>query len=87
LGQKRDLAGIETRKGRKGLEKFRADAADPARPGRELTGPWGSCAEAQERRVTALGIKAEAKRRTQRERTDRALGGLERSLLDRRSSR
>lgn len=82
MGQRRDLTGIETRKGRKGQEKFRAYVADPARPGRKLTGSWGTYEQAQEWRSKALGIKAEAKRRAQEQRAERVLASLEGSLRE-----
>lgn len=87
MGQKRDLTGIETRKGAKGTEKFRAYVADPDRPGRKLTGPWGVFEEAEDWRRRALRIKAEAKRRVREQRTENALARLERSLTERNAGR
>ncbi len=82
MGPKRDLTGIELRRGRKGHEKFRAYVADPERPGHKLTGAWGTYEQALEWRRQALAIKEEAKRRAREERAQAALGRLERSLLN-----
>jgi hypothetical protein len=83
MGQKRDMTGIELRTGSKGHEKFRAYVADPERPGRKLTGPWGTYEQAMEWRREALAIKAKAKRRARELHGRAALGRLERSLLHR----
>jgi hypothetical protein len=82
MGQKRDLTGMETRGDRKGQGVFRAYVADPARPGRKLRGPWGSYDQAYEWRNRALRVKADAKHRTQVERTETTLERLASSLLE-----
>jgi hypothetical protein len=83
MARHRDLVGIETREGARGSQRFRAYVADPARPGRKLTGTWGTYEQALEWRRRAVAIKAEAKRRAQGKRTEGALASLERSLLER----
>jgi hypothetical protein len=87
MGQKRDLTGIETRKGRKGTETYRAYVSDPGWPGRKITGPWGTYDEAREWRRRALAVKAETKQRARQRRAEDALASLERSLLQRRGAK
>jgi hypothetical protein len=74
------MTGIELRVGRKGHEVFRAYVADPERPGRKLTGPWGTYEQATNWRQRALQIKGEAKARARDRREEAALAKLERSL-------
>ena len=57
-GYDRHSAPTRTKK----AETFRAYVADPERPGRKVTGPWGTYEQAVDWRGKALGIKAEAKR-------------------------
>lgn len=80
MGHQRDMTGIELRTGRKGNEKFRAYVSDPARPGRKLTGPWGSYEQAVEWRRAALAIKSEAKQAARERRAQASLERLERSF-------
>jgi len=82
LADKRDMTGIELRVGRNGYEKFRAYVADPGRPGRKVTGPWGTYEQAVEWRRKALRIKAEPKRVSREHRAQDALDRLERASLN-----
>lgn len=79
MGQKRDLTGIEVRK-LKGGEKFRAYVADPTRPGRKISSPWGTYEEAKAWRRKVLGMKLEARQRKQKQRTDETLARIESAL-------
>lgn len=80
MGQKRDLTGIEVRKFKKG-ERFRAYAADPTRPGRKISSPWGTYAEAKAWRMKVLAMRLEAKHRKQKLRTDETLARMESALF------
>lgn len=80
MGQKRDLTGIEVRKFKKG-ERFRAYAADPTRPGRKVSSPWGTYEEARTWRRKVLAMKLDAKQRKKTQRTDETLARMESTLL------
>jgi hypothetical protein len=79
MGQKRDLTGIEVRKFKKG-EKFRAYTADPTRPGRKISSPWGTYEEAKAWRRKVLAVKLDARQRKKKQRTEETLARIDSAL-------